>query len=372
MTSNTEPFSWSKINLGEAFRLIDSLFSPESCLQHQILPLSLSEESLLLGMVNPENQAALSYARSQLASHPYSLKIQSIDRKTHQLLFSAYTKSAKKIQTQLADKPESTSLSSPQTGSSTKSSVNFNERPTLIVLQEQDLPPVTPTPDREVIPPPPTPPIPEAKDPLTEEEIDSYDLPDSLDLQSQYPSASPQLLATLPAEQLWQELLIRTIVQGIGRLYFECHPDWGKILWINNGVLQLSLDKLAPETFQAIIGELKKLAQLPPDVVSQPQQGELVRVYRQEQILLRWRVSPNKHGEEGTLQVLRGKALEFYQQRQMDELGLQAAKLAQNLERKLQQISALAKSNPANLEALPTLRQVQEKIRQHLEALDRL
>jgi hypothetical protein len=71
------------------------------------------------------------------------------------------------------------------------------------------------------------------------------------------------------------------------------------------------------------------------------------------------------------MQVLRGKASELYQQRQVDELATQALRLAESLERKLKQIQMLSRSQRTKLDMLPTLRQIYAKINRYLEELEK-
>jgi hypothetical protein len=55
----------------------------------------------------------------------------------------------------------------------------------------------------------------------------------------------------------------------------------------------------------------------------------------------------SRYGEEGTLQVLRGAALKFYEKKQIDRLGKDALSIAQQLQRKLETI----RTDRDNLEA---------------------
>nr|MDJ0776205.1 pilus assembly protein PilB [Mastigocoleus sp. MO_167.B18] len=50
----------------QLFSLIDRVISFEACLYHQILPLKLENNNLLLGIVNPEDREALDYVNSIL------------------------------------------------------------------------------------------------------------------------------------------------------------------------------------------------------------------------------------------------------------------------------------------------------------------
>jgi hypothetical protein len=104
----------------------------------------------------------------------------------------------------------------------------------------------------------------------------------------------------------------------------------------------------------------------------QPKQVEIERRYQQESLLLRLRVMPGTHGEEATLQVLRGVALKFYQRQQLDKLGQDALKLAQQLERKVNEIRARSSRHPIPLEVLPTLHQMVRGLDKQLEAIAEL
>lgn len=385
---------WSPNNFEPAFGLIDSLINKESCLYHQILPLSLVEKCLTVGMVNLKNTTALDYVRSLASDRDYTLKIQPIDSKTLQLILSAYSNST-----------QTSELQSTNSSKTDKSSMSINEQPTLLVDRPEQLMPgwtdesvnpssrdnndSPPTPSRQDLPPN----IPQLSTDFNEQPTLLVDRPEqlmsglvgtdkepsslqndkspSLEAQSYSASESVEFFVDLSPQKLWQELLSRVISEGIGRLYFERQPDRGRIFWSKNGVLQLSLEKIAPSVFQGAIDEFKRFVQLSSTPLQQAKKGELERIYRQERLLLRWQIIPGKYGEEGTLQVLRGKASQLYQQRQIDELGTQAIQMAESLERKLRQMQSISRVNPTSVETVASLRKVVEKIERHLEALDK-
>ncbi|MEO8892018.1 MAG: hypothetical protein ABI417_10880, partial [Coleofasciculaceae cyanobacterium] len=93
------------------------------------------------------------------------------------------------------------------------------------------------------------------------------------------------------------------------------------------------------------------------------------RRYQQEALLLRLRVMPGTYGEEATLQVLRGVALKFYQRQQLEKLSQDALKLAQQLQRKLNEIRDRSGRYPMPLEVLPALNQLLEGLDEQLESL---
>jgi type II secretory ATPase GspE/PulE/Tfp pilus assembly ATPase PilB-like protein len=338
----TNIFGQLTANFGQIFTLIDSLVPLQDCLSHKILPLKLTDNCLTLGMVNPENQDGLERVRSLCASKDYNIQPQAIELKTYQSTLLAY------FQHNLRRK-----------SIAANSSAIVQELPTLIIDSPLDI-------DKSQHPQP-------VSKQKTAAELDAKKptkiLPE-LSVLACYPSASAEFLATLPPGVLWQELLARLLETGIGRLYLKSLPTCGCILWFQNGHPMLSIDSLAPKNFQEVLTKLKNLVNLPLVSVKQTRKGQIECSYQNERLLLRWRISPVQQGEEATLQVLRGKALELYQQRQMDELGEQAWALAKQLKLKLDQILDYRKINPSPVSHLSALRQTQELINRQLGLLE--
>jgi len=138
-----------------------------------------------------------------------------------------------------------------------------------------------------------------------------------LNVEALHLSSPVEVLATLPAPQLLQELLGRVLLDGIGRLFFERNQSQGRILWSQDGVLKSVLEGIDIVLFQEVIDELKRLTDMPVCPVEQPKQVEVERIYQETHLLLRLRVMAVDGKEEATLQVLRGAALRFYQQQQL-------------------------------------------------------
>jgi type II secretory ATPase GspE/PulE/Tfp pilus assembly ATPase PilB-like protein len=195
-----------------------------------------------------------------------------------------------------------------------------------------------------------------------------------LKIQSNYLSSPVEVLATLPAAELLQELLARVLLGGIGRLYFECHAQYGRVLWSQDGVLQSVLDSLPLPLFTELIAELKRVAQLSPVPVSQAKHAEIERLHDRHRVLLRFRFMPNQYGEEATLQVLRGAALRFYQRQQMTKLKRDALGIAKQLQTKLNEIRDRAYAEPGlagtKFDALPALNQLLQSIEEQFDNLE--
>ena len=92
---------------------------------------------------------------------------------------------------------------------------------------------------------------------------ESVKSPLSIQVQNGHMDRTIDDLAMLPPQELLRELLARSMSGGIGRLYFERKPEYGRILWSQSGILQAAVDAIIPEKFQALINEFKRLTRLP-------------------------------------------------------------------------------------------------------------
>ena len=340
---------WSTTNPKRIFDLIDSILPIQDCLSYQIIPLDLTERRLILGMVNPANTKALNYVRSHCSSQIDAMTSKHIDSKTHQLILSAYSRRSHTHQLAVSNSP---SIS--------------QDRPTLIIDSPEEIKPkITEMANQSILQP-----VSQSESILDINRTQKSQATLDLELRPKYISAPPIFLSSLPPHLLWQELLARVLAGGNGRIHFERLSSNGRIFWSQNGNLKLSIDPLAGRTFQGVLDELKRLVNLPNVPVKQAYKGEIERSYQQERLLLLWHINSGQYGEEATVQILRGKVLALYQKRQMEELGEQAIKLAQQLERKLEQIRNCRRINPNNLSKLSTLRYLQEKINQQLKLLE--
>jgi type II secretory ATPase GspE/PulE/Tfp pilus assembly ATPase PilB-like protein len=371
------------------FQLIDSFLSFEACLYHQILPLRLKDNNLLLGMVHPQDNEALDYVGRILSYINCSMVTEAIAADTHRTILSAYLnhKNTSLPDAKQADFPPNNNVAT----------IADKPIPSVDTDSESHQPPILMVPQaqspkhswqRVDLPPTPASPIPDLNNLskitnfLTpgnseqEENTSKAALPENLPiLPAQVPDLfSPiAVLPTLPPKKLLEELLGRILAGGIGRLYLERQPYEGKILWSDNGVLQSVLDKLPLSVFQGVLNELKRFASLPVTTVVEPKQVEQECVYQKNRLLLRLRIMPGIYGEEATLQVLRGVALKFYQQQQLTRLGRDALGIAQQLSFKLHELQERLLLNPSldshQLEALVALNQLVENLEQQIKIL---
>ncbi|ABA19769.1 conserved hypothetical protein [Trichormus variabilis ATCC 29413] len=373
---NTTPTNWEQESEREQiFQLIDSILPFEVCLYHQILPLRCQNDRLSLGMVNLGDSAAFDYVNRIVSYINSTIETQEIAAELHRAILSAYLsyKNTSTPEVKPAEKPEAdeilaesvnTMLNLPnattpspevqQLHKSSESSINVS------VSYNSEKDSQTKNDSSQVI---------------VQQELPMPRLSDVTVLQVQAPELfSPiESLLNLPSRKLLEELLGRVLGGGIGRLYLERQPYKGRIIWSDNGVLQSVLENLPLSVFQGVLNELKRFAGFPLSTLAEPQQIEKECQYQNNSLLLRIRVMPGINGEEATLQVLRGAALKFYQQQQLDRLSRDAIGISQQLTYKLHELHQRLLLNPhlkaEQSEALSTLTRIVENLGQKVTIL---
>ncbi|MEX0271060.1 hypothetical protein AB3R30_18140 [Leptolyngbyaceae cyanobacterium UHCC 1019] len=390
----------SQVNTEQAFRLIDSILPFEACLYHQILPLALEGSRLTLGMVDTDDTTALDYVRRILAYMNCSLVPQLIASDVHYAALSAYLNYAdtQKKAVNVAPQPVARRIAKKLAEQSVK---RFTEERTLeseepSVSQEASAKAAYEYPTLVVDSPTTLPPLAIATNLATQTTVDTTQvgvevtetsvqknftplstqtLP-RLEIYPAHLSAPPEVLAALAPKELLQELLARILDWGIGRLYLERQSQQGRILWSQNGAVQAILNGLEVSKFEGVIHELKVLTESSMDVVQKTRQVEVERLYQNQRLLLRLRLIPGKHGEEATLQVLRGAALKFYKQQQLVSMGQEAMSLSHQLQGKINELYVHSHRQaillPENLNTLPDLMRSLKSMEHQLHELQSL
>lgn len=345
-----------RLNVDQMFILIDGVLPFEACLYYQVLPLFLEGSRLNLGMVSPDDSSASDYVRRIISYLNYSLVPRQISSEGMQVVLTAYLNHIGKRQ----PVRRSERFSYGHHRHSARVSVTPaapGDCDTLVVDSPATLNLPGRFPNRQV-----------AEAPALQE-TPRLNLPSASAGEIELANAGDSL-TLLSSEALLPELLALVLSGGIGRLYFECHPDHGQVLWSQEGVLQ-SVIALPPAAFQDLMSALKRMAHLPPDPVEQLSQAEVEYLYDRHPVRLRFRFMPSAQGEEATLQVLRGAALKVYQQQMMMRLEQDAMSIAQQLQGKLKEIRDRAGSGAtrSQFELLPDLSQLLQKMENDLAEL---
>lgn len=418
---NGEPASDRfQLNTEQIYSLIDRMLPFEACLYHQVLPVAVEGQNLILGMVNPDDTAAIEYVGRIVAYLKYTLVPQAMDSEDHRQMMSAYlnrskdnNSSSEKVRSIAAGYPGASADAKPTTEK--PATLSPNDKPTLILADERadiaalkasqpQTSQLKPSSLSEVKTPPSQPSAvrhsglggiksaqsqPTAaklsglggiKSPQPQQKSSANStlsgLP-AIKIPASASTNSVESLKTLPPKKLVQELLGRVLEKGIGRLYFERKsPQQGRIVCSQDGNLQCVLTEVPAKLFQAAIEQLKELTHMPLAPVKEAKQVEIERFYHNERVLLRLRVMPGSDGEQATLQVLRGEALEFYQQQQLDALSRDAMAIANQLQKKLRQLqeraSLDAEEHRERYQSLLALNQIIENVDRQLEKLKHL
>lgn len=414
----------ARIDFQQMFILIDGVLPFEACLYYQVLPLYLEGSRLMLGMVSPDDRGASDYVRRIISYHHYIIVPRQISSDALQSALSAYLNYAGTHSSiGRTHPPEAAPFPKASSRSRSEQRVDHNIQPTLVVDSPEDLdgdlddflakeaeaaahphpaapaagpvkPPVAPV-------PPPAAPVeaksPSAPAPPTQAKPSQPSQPSPQPAAKAQPAPKPapdpelmgniptlrldlhhltspvEVLKVLPPSTLFQELLGRVLVGGIGRLYLERQKDQGRVLWSQNGVLQLVLDDLSLDQFQGLIGEMKHFADLSLVPINHPKHVDLERIFRRTRLMMRFRFMLSDYGEEATIQVLRGAALRFYQQQQLALLERDALGIAKQLQNKLTQLRdrahAESKFSGARLEILPALSQLLKTMEDQIHTL---
>lgn len=329
-----------RVNVDQMLSLVDSILPFEACLFHQVIPLSIEAGHLNLGMVDPTDTAALDYVRRQVSYIKYSVVSWPVASDWHRQMLSKYLSYAAKVKQQ---KSPIRSGQAPAWPTTPTSSVSNSESATFVVDSPTEITAISaassPSPALGVPPPSPSPSPAPPSDPQVPAD------PLQLELDAVATISGLGNVAAMSPKALMQALVQQVLREGIGRLYFERQAQRGKVLCSQDGVLQSVIDDLNLDLFQSVINELKRLTHLPLLPVTHTKQVEIERLYQRERVLLRLRIIAGSHGEEATLQVLRGAALKFYQQQQIDQLGRDALGIAHTLQQRIYAIRDRTKEN---------------------------
>ncbi|AFY39713.1 General secretory system II protein E domain protein [[Leptolyngbya] sp. PCC 7376] len=330
------------MNVEQTFNLIDSLLPFEVCSYHQILPLAVQGESLILGMVDPTNVAVLDYVRPLLKPKHYFIKRRTLDSKIHQDVLTRYQEYQKqqRAKEESNDDSEATLIFGHESLGK-KESVLKNEEVNTVLSAA----------------------------PIKEKGfLGSLQL---LEVSEKYVSTPATMLSQLPPHELILELFGRSLLQNVNQISLERKETNGRIIWSRNNRSKVLLDKLPLPLFQSLIHELKRLTDFPVRPVEKPKKIEMLRLYKEEPLLLRLRFIPGEFGEQVSIQIFRGQMLQKYQKSQMARLSKELMQIASMMDRKLRQAAARSQINPEKIEALPLLQKNLAKMNRNIEHIQK-
>ncbi|MBE9046495.1 hypothetical protein IQ255_19130 [Pleurocapsales cyanobacterium LEGE 10410] len=401
-------------NSKEIFQLIDSMFPVDSCRHYQVLPLKLEANDLTLGMLQPNEEESLKFVNSIARVFQYNLEIKSIDSQTIEIILASYANTQQPQEFELDRNKTVIDTNFNPSKNHTPSRKSKDSAPTVVSQSAQNTPPELPElPD---LPPdldffkdmdlasqsakksPPS---------KTDSAATLYEIPpefvkqqksdgdDKLTIVAEDPANSevafsegkiaeviaetkqpiktatetPQdkdFLPRLSAKLSWGKLLDQAIKYQSEQL--DLIRDRTQVIAYQNGSLQSCIEQVPLPIFCSLIDEIKKMARLPLNTTAHPKKMVIEKLHNQERILLRIELMFQEQ-ETVKIQILRDRAIQVYEQQQMDKTSEQALQLARNLERTLKKIQTCFQS--AHLSNLAELQAVQSRINHRLRALDK-
>lgn len=426
----TAMFADCLANSKDIFQLIDQVFPLDSCRHYKVLPLKLAGNNLTLGMLDATDHESLQFVNSIVKVFGYNLEIQLIDLQTHQIMLANYPQ--RSSQPEKADQDHhktviDTNFNPRASHQNNRRRLN-DSAPT--VISASNVPPETETkiaPKLPDLPPdldflkdldldsanPPKPIKPKADSTATlfeippefrnENKLNNLDNKPTIigghpaELLAQeteqedakiafsevqisnlmakatetvaLPLETADFLPQLGSQLSWQKLLDQAFYHHTEYLSLSLHSDRGDLVASKNESTQSSIQQVPLPIFCSLIDEIKRMARIPKTTSSHPKKVVLERFYDQERILLRLEFSLQSGIETVGIQILRNKALEIYEQLQMDKVSEQALQLAKQLEKTLRRIQSCFDS--AELTNLKELQNVHSRISHQLRLLDK-
>lgn len=429
----TAAFADCLANSKTIFQLMDLVFPVDSCQYYGVLPLKLEGTNLTLGVLDPNNEESMNFVNSMVNVYKYDLTLHLIDAQTHQIILASYAQNSTpqhsssrqpdRNQTVIDDNfsneiiplnetqhnrrrkidSAATIVSIPNASTANESSPELEGLPAdMDFLRDLDLTPKSNTKSN-------TRQEPSAKDSTATvyeipPEFLSRRSPDNRDdnptivggnpaellaeaeaqnaleeaklsaliaeVQQQIPQETGDFLAELESELSWQKLLEKAFEYHTEIIELTRHGDRANIVASKDDSSQSSIDQLPLPTFHSITGEIKKMARLPQNTANSPRKVVLEKIYNQERILLRLEFTTESEKEMIVVQILRDRALQVYEQKQMDRISEQALQLAQQLEKTLKKIQTCFDS--AQITNLDELQRIQNRINHQLRLLNKM
>lgn len=187
-----------------------------------------------------------------------------------------------------------------------------------------------------------------------------------------------EAIAQLPAPKFLAELFGRILAGGISRVLLGSNGGPGRIAWDRNGVAQLALGHIEPQTFRALIAELKAVTGLPSGPAKKPIQRRVLRSCEGQPVMLKLLLeptglnamnAPQGPGEKLQIQVLRGARLIAHEQQRLEQLQKDAIATANLLQRKLEQIELMTQTLPVLEPSFEALEQLTTLVHENVLSL---
>lgn len=310
----------SKIDRARVPALIAQYLPVEICIYYQVVPIATDADALILGMVDPEDLAALDYvgkmvAYSQFKIQPYPLTFQQ-----QQDLIAYY----------FSHPPDPAEIAALKASTSRTKAAPTPASP----------PPARTEPEPE---PPPT----------SASATQEHAVPQGTQPESPTPAADEGSDETV--QQLLNSMLRRALDEAADQIFVEPNQNGTcRVRYRQQGIIRDLFKELSDSVRAKLLLSMKRMVTLDPQVIGEHQTAEVERVYRGEALVLQLRVIPQRSKEGAILNILRGDSLAKYQQNQNAVRVTEAITAAQQAQQSLQQLQMVLGATVEKLKQYPS------------------
>ena len=252
--------------------LIATYLPVEICVYYQVVPVSIEGSLLLLGMVDPEDVAALDYVGKMLAFSELQIQVQALTFEEHQELVAYYFNNPPSP-AQIAAYKQSLSSSDDTTDFSADSSETA-----AVTMSDTGAGPV---------------------------EDDTVAVP-------QTPS-EPQSTSTESVQQLLNSILRRALDEHADRILIDVNDDGScRVRYRQQGILRDLFKDLSDDIRTQLILNLKQMLGMGKDS-SELQSAAVEKAYRGQPLVLQLKIVVHQDKERAILNILQGESLGKYQ-----------------------------------------------------------
>ncbi|MEN9229933.1 MAG: hypothetical protein Q6L68_03415 [Thermostichus sp. DG02_5_bins_236] len=294
----------TKIDRTRVPALIAQYLPVEICIYYQVVPVALDTDSLILGMVDPQDLAALDYVGKMLAYSQISVEPMPLTFQQQQDLIAYYFSHP-------PDPAEVAQLRSQAQANRVTREVPAPQPP---LLGSNTSPPA-----KQTSPPP------------------------------------PQTESEETVQQLLNSMLRRALDERADQIFVE--PQEGslcRVRYRQQGILRELFKELSESVRAKLVASMKRMMMLDPALIGEAQQAEVERVYKGEPLVLQLRIIPQRSKEGAILNILRGEALQKYQQNQNNSRVTEALAVAQQAHQIMQQLQMTLSSTVDKLKQYPS------------------
>ncbi|NJL98957.1 MAG: general secretion pathway protein [Synechococcaceae cyanobacterium SM2_3_2] len=359
--SNVSPIDRAKVPV-----LIAQFLPVEICVYYQVVPIAKEGNQLTLGMVDPEDSAALDYVGKMLAYSRLKIQPHRLTPQEQQSLIAyyfshppaaaeveAFRETARQtVQAQpVATSPPPASGSPPPQPAQQQTTQQqaTQQQATQQQTTQQTVSPPKAEPQNVLLPPPA---------PLQQTVQAQWD-----PSQAQSPSRqtiTPSRLTTIPTrvttnparipdegseetvQQLLNSMLRRALDENAEQILIDVYQNnTCRVRYRQQGILRDLFRQLSDTIRARLLANLKRMLGLDPELVGESQSAEVERTFRKEPLILQLKVTPQFEREGAVLSIFRGESLRRYQQTQHDQRVLEVMDSIQVAQESLQNLHAL-------------------------------